>query len=178
MDVVNLISGSSAFYKSSLYIWNFWVYVLLKTSLKDFEHNLAGIWNECNCMVIWTFFGLAFLWDWNENWPFPVIKHFIITALYFKLETTELWLRTNSLPFSFSSSTPSGVHKLASRIWSWRWDLCASAENRFSYVDSLSSGGVRQKWGSWAASFKPWAVGCSLALTFLVGEIVGWGVLS
>ena len=72
-DVGNLISGSSAVSKSSLYIWKFWVHVLLKPSLKDFEHNLASMWKECNCMVIWTFFGIAFLWDWNENWPFPVL---------------------------------------------------------------------------------------------------------
>ena len=38
-----------------------------------FEHYLASMWNECNCMVVWTFFGIAFLWDWNENWPFPVL---------------------------------------------------------------------------------------------------------
>ena len=24
-------------------------------------------------MVVWAFFGIAFLWDWNENWPFPVL---------------------------------------------------------------------------------------------------------
>ena len=41
--VGNLISGSSAFSKSSLYIWNFSVHILLKPSLKDFEHNLAGM---------------------------------------------------------------------------------------------------------------------------------------
>ena len=46
-------------------------HILLKPSLKDFEHNLASIWNECNCMVIWTFSGISFLWYWNENWPFP-----------------------------------------------------------------------------------------------------------
>ena len=34
----NLISGSSGFSKSSLYIWKFLVHVLLKPSLKDFEH--------------------------------------------------------------------------------------------------------------------------------------------
>ena len=28
---------------------------------------------ECNCVVVWAFFGTAFLWDWNENWPFPVL---------------------------------------------------------------------------------------------------------
>ena len=37
-DVGNLISGSSAFFKPSLYIWKFSVRVLLKPSLKDFEH--------------------------------------------------------------------------------------------------------------------------------------------
>ena len=29
--------------------------------------------DECNCAVVWAFFGSAFLWDWNENWPFPVL---------------------------------------------------------------------------------------------------------
>ena len=43
MDVGNLISGSSAFSKSNLYIWKFSVHVLLKPGLKDFEHNLAGM---------------------------------------------------------------------------------------------------------------------------------------
>ena len=42
-NVGNLISGSSAFSKSSLYIWNFLVLVLLKPSLKDFEHYLASM---------------------------------------------------------------------------------------------------------------------------------------
>ena len=43
MDVGNLISGSSAFSKSSLNIWNFSVHILLKPSLEDFEHYLASI---------------------------------------------------------------------------------------------------------------------------------------
>ena len=42
-DVGNLISGSSAFSKSSLYIWKFLVHLLLKPSLKDFDHYLASI---------------------------------------------------------------------------------------------------------------------------------------
>ena len=41
--VGNLISGSSAFSKSSLYITKFLVHILLKSSLKDFEYNLAGL---------------------------------------------------------------------------------------------------------------------------------------
>ena len=39
--VGNLISGSSAFSKSSFYIWKFSVHILLKHYLKDFEHYLA-----------------------------------------------------------------------------------------------------------------------------------------
>ena len=41
--------------------------------LSDFEHYLSSTWNECNCAVIWTFFAIALFWDWNENWPFPVL---------------------------------------------------------------------------------------------------------
>ena len=37
-DVGNLISGSSAFSKTSLNIWNFTVHVLLKPGLEEFEH--------------------------------------------------------------------------------------------------------------------------------------------
>ena len=42
-DVDNLISGSSAFSKSSLNICKFLVHVLLKPGLKDFEHYSAGM---------------------------------------------------------------------------------------------------------------------------------------
>ena len=49
-DVGNLISGSSAFSKSSLYIWNFLVHIMLKIGLKDFEHN--DLANMCNCMIV------------------------------------------------------------------------------------------------------------------------------
>ena len=72
-DVGNLISGSSAFSKTSLNIWKFTVYILLKPGLENFEHYFASVWNECNCAVVWVFFGIAFLWDWHENWPFPVL---------------------------------------------------------------------------------------------------------
>ena len=72
-DVGYLISGSCAFSKSSLNIWNFSVRILLKPSLEDFEHYLASMWNEFTCVVVLMFFGIAFLWDWNENWPFPVL---------------------------------------------------------------------------------------------------------
>ena len=43
MDAGSLISGSSAFSISSLYIWDFSVHILVKSSLKDFEHYYGRI---------------------------------------------------------------------------------------------------------------------------------------
>ena len=73
MDVGNLISGSSAFSKTSFNIWKFMVHILLKPGLENFEHYFTSMWDECNGAVVWAFFGIAFLWDWNENGPFPVL---------------------------------------------------------------------------------------------------------
>ena len=52
----------------------FMVHVLLKPGLENFEHYFASMWDEYNSVVVWTFSGIAFLLDWNENWPFPVLK--------------------------------------------------------------------------------------------------------
>ena len=49
------------------------VHILLKPGLENFEHYFTSVWDECNCAVVWAFFGIAFLWDWNENLPFPVL---------------------------------------------------------------------------------------------------------
>ena len=43
VDVGNLISGSSAFFKTSLNIWKFTVYVLLKPGLENFEHYFTSV---------------------------------------------------------------------------------------------------------------------------------------
>ena len=72
-DIGKLIFGSSVFFKTSLNIWKFTVHVLLKPGLENFEQYFTSVWDECNCAVVWTFFGIAFLRDWNENWPFPVL---------------------------------------------------------------------------------------------------------
>ena len=73
LNVDNLISGSSAFSKTSLNIWKFMVHVLLKPGLENLEHYFTSMWDECNCALVWAFFGIAFLGNWNENWPFPVM---------------------------------------------------------------------------------------------------------
>ena len=43
VDVGNLISGSSAFSKSSLNIWKVTIHVLLKCGLKNFEHYFGSV---------------------------------------------------------------------------------------------------------------------------------------
>ena len=73
VKIGNLISGFSTSSKPSFYIWKFLFHILLKPALKDFEHILASIWDERNCAEVWTFFDIVLLWDWNENWPFPVL---------------------------------------------------------------------------------------------------------
>ena len=42
-DVVNLVSGSSAFFKTSLNIWKFMIHVLLQPGLENFEHYFTSV---------------------------------------------------------------------------------------------------------------------------------------
>ena len=72
-DVGNLVSASPAFCKTSLNIRKFTVHILLKSDLENFKHYFTRVLDERNCVAVWVFFGFAFLWDWNENWPFPVM---------------------------------------------------------------------------------------------------------
>ena len=45
----------------------FFVHVLLKPHLENFKHYIASVWDECNCMLVWTFFGIAFRFIWSVN---------------------------------------------------------------------------------------------------------------
>ena len=98
--VGSLISCSSAFSKSSLYIWKFSVHVLLKPHVMNFEYSISGMWSEWNCMVIWTLFGIAFLWDWNKNWPFPVcwVSHICWPSEYSTLTSSSLGFEITRIP--------------------------------------------------------------------------------
>ena len=86
VNVGNLISGSSAFSKTSLNIWKFSVHVLLKPGLGNFEHYFTSVWDEHNCAVVWAFFGIAFLWDWNEKGPFPSCGHCWVFQICWHIE--------------------------------------------------------------------------------------------
>ena len=63
VDVGNLISVSSTFSKTSLNIWKFMVHILLKPGLENFECYFTSVWDECNCVVVWAFFGIY--WELN-----------------------------------------------------------------------------------------------------------------
>ena len=80
MDVGNLSSGSTVFSKSRLNICKFLVHILLKPHLENFPYCFASMWDEANCVVVWSSFAIAFLWDWNENWPLP----FLLALLSFQ----------------------------------------------------------------------------------------------
>jgi len=70
-DVGNLISCSSAFSKSR---WKPGSSCTVKVWLGEFWALLCQyVWDELKGVVVWAFFGIAFLWDWNESWPFPVL---------------------------------------------------------------------------------------------------------
>ena len=106
MNVGNLISGSSASLNPSFYTWKFSFHILLKPSLKDFEHNFASVWNEGNCRVVWTFFGIALLWHWNENWPFPVLCHCWVFQICYHVECSTLTASSFRI-FNSSAGIPS-----------------------------------------------------------------------
>ena len=106
MDVGNLISGSSAFFKSSLYIWKFLVLVLLKPSLMDFEHYIASMWNEQNCAIVWTFFGIALLWDWNEIDLFQSCDHCWVFQICWHTECS-IWTASSFRIWNSSTGIPS-----------------------------------------------------------------------
>ena len=88
MNVNNLISGSSAFSRHSLYIWKFSVHVLLKASLKDFEHNLASMWNEASYSslnILWHCPSLELKWtlilSCGHCWVFQICWHIECSSL-------------------------------------------------------------------------------------------------
>ena len=100
ISIDNLISGSSAFSKPSLYIWKFLVHVLLKPNLMDFEHYLANMRNECSCSVIWTFFGIGMKTDhfqsYSHCWVFPVRQH--IECSSFTASSFRIWNSSTGIP--------------------------------------------------------------------------------
>ena len=112
---------------------NFLVRILLKPSLKDFEHYLTGMFrNEWNCVVVWTFFGIVCLWDWNENWLFQSCGHCwvfqicwhiecsVLTASSFRILKSPVGIPSPPLAL-FIVMLPKAHFTLHSRMSGYRW---------------------------------------------------------
>ena len=60
---------------------------------------------SANCAVVWAFFGIAFLWKWNENWPFPVLWPMLSFPIYWYIECStftassfRIWNSSTGIP--------------------------------------------------------------------------------
>ena len=90
-NVANMVSGSSAFSKPRLNIWKFSVHIMLKPSMRDFKHNLTSMGDECNCLVVWTFFSTALLGNWDEDWHFQSSGHCGKRFINWSFNTLATW---------------------------------------------------------------------------------------
>ena len=156
----NLISDSSAFSKTSLNIWKFLGRVLLKPHLENFEHNFASKWDECNCVVVWAFFGIAFLWDWNENGPFQSCGHCWVFQICWHIECS---IFTASSFRIWNSSTGNGLDHSFEKMrlpWWFRWSsVCLQCR--------------RPRFDPWVGKI-PWRRKWQPTAVFLPGKSHGW----
>ena len=102
-DIGNFVSSSCAFSKSSLNIWKFSVHILLKPCLENFECYFASMWDEYNCVLVWTVFGIAFgigmetdlFQSYSHCWVFQICWHneyTTFTESYFSIWNNSTWI--------------------------------------------------------------------------------------
>ena len=124
MDVDNLIFGSSAFSKSNLNIWKF----MYCWSLAWRILSITLLVCEMSAVV----FGIAFLWDWNENWPFPVPWPLLVFQICWHIECStftassfRIWNSSAGIPSPplalFLVMLPKAHLTLHSRMSGCRW---------------------------------------------------------
>ena len=104
-DVGSLISGSSAFSKSSLSIWKFMVHELLKPGLENFQDYFDSVWDECSCAVsehslALPFFGIGMKTDLFQScghcWLFQICWH--IERSIFTASSFRIWNSWTGIP--------------------------------------------------------------------------------
>ena len=142
------------------------VHILLKPGLENFEHYFTSVWDECNCVVVWAFSGIAFLWDWNENWPFPVLWPLLsfpisphIECSTFTASSFRIWNSSTGIPSAplalfvvmlskahlTSHSRMSGSEWVITPSWlscSWR-SFLYSCSVYYCYLILISSASVK-----------------------------------
>ena len=101
-DIGNLISGSSAFSKTSLNMWKFMVHVLLKPGLENFDHYFISVWDERNCehSLALPFFGMGMKTDLFQScghcWVFQICWH--IECSTFTESSFRIWNSSTGIP--------------------------------------------------------------------------------
>ena len=99
-DIGNLISCSSAFSKTSLDIWKFSLHILLKPGLENFKHYFTSMWDECNCVVVWAFFGIGMKTDLFQScghcWVFQICWHIFCST--FTASSFRIWNSSTGIP--------------------------------------------------------------------------------
>ena len=112
MDVGNLISGSSAFYKSSLNIWKFSVHVLLKPHLENFEHYFTSMWDcvqLCSSLnILWHCLSLGLEWKLTFSSPVAMAEFSTFAGLLMKVkvESEKVSLKLNIQKMKIMASGP------------------------------------------------------------------------
>ena len=131
MDFGNLISGSSAFSKSSLSIWKFLVHILLKPSLENFEHCFECVeWVQlCNSLnILWHRFSLGLVWKVTFSspvacWVFQICWHNECST--FTASSSRIWNSSTGIPSPplalFVVKLPKATLALHSRMSGSRW---------------------------------------------------------
>ena len=102
VDVSNLISGSSAFSKSSLNIWNFSVHILLKPGLDNFEHYFASVWEECNCVgslsILWHCLCLGLKWKLTFSTTVASAEFSEFAGILSAASSFRIWNNSTGIP--------------------------------------------------------------------------------
>ena len=132
IDVSNLISGSSAFSKSTLNIWKFMVHLLLKPGFENFQLYFTSVWDECNCAVVWTSFGIGMKTDLFQSCGHCRVFQFCwhIECSTFTASPFRIWnssTRIPSPPLALFIVMPPKAHLTShSRLSGSRWVITPS----------------------------------------------------
>jgi len=131
-----LISGSSAFSKPSLDVWEFLVHVMLKPGMQDFKHDLTSMGDEYNCPMVRTFFGTTLLGNWDEDWPFSVlwpplglpdlltywVQHFSKAISSFRVLNSSIGITLHPLGLLTAEFPKARLTSCFQNVWLWLTD--------------------------------------------------------